>query len=79
MIVFIFLNKTLVVMLMGSTSISRSTLDSYRQDRDSYMSAPVLLYLLNELRKEIKCEGCRAIYLFFATSFINLVKQEHEC
>ena len=32
------------------------------------MSAHVLLNLLNELGKtEIKCEACRAIYLFFAT------------
>ena len=35
--------------------------------------------LLNELGKEIKCEACRAIYLFFATSLINSIIQEHEC
>ena len=45
----------------------------------SYMSAHVLLNLLNELGKEIKCEACRAFYLFFATSLINLIIQEHEC
>ena len=28
------------------------------------MSAHVLLNLLNELRKEIKCETCGAFYLF---------------
>ena len=28
----------------------------------------VLLNLLNELGKEIKCEACQAFYLFFATS-----------
>ena len=28
------------------------------------MSAHVLLNLLNELGKEIKCEACRALYLF---------------
>ena len=43
------------------------------------MSAHVLLNLLNELEKEIKREACRAFYLFFATSLINLIKQEHEC
>ena len=43
------------------------------------MSAHVLLNLLNELGKEIKREACRAFYLFFATSLINSVKQEHEC
>ena len=28
------------------------------------MSAHVLLNLLNELGKEIKCKACRALYLF---------------
>ena len=41
--------------------------------RGSYMSAHVLLNLLNELRKEIKCEACRAFYLFFATILINTI------
>ena len=43
------------------------------------MSAHVLLNLLNELGKEIKCETCRAFYLFFTTSLINSIIQEHEC
>ena len=43
------------------------------------MSAHVLLNLLHELGKEIKCEDCRAFYLFFATSLINSIIQEHEC
>ena len=44
------------------------------------MSAPVLLNLLNELReRDIKCEACRAFYLFFATSLIILIIQEHDC
>ena len=42
------------------------------------MSAYVLLNLLNELGKEIKCEACRAFYLFFATSLINSITQEHD-
>ena len=29
--------------------------------------------------KEIKCEACRAFYLFIATSFINSIIQEREC
>ena len=33
------------------------------------MSANVLLNLLNELGKEIKCEACRAFYLFFRNEF----------
>ena len=33
------------------------------------MSAHVLLNLLNELGKEIKCEVCRVTYLFFRNEF----------
>ena len=40
--------------------------------RKSYMSAHVLLNLLNEL-------ASLAFYLFFATSLINSIIQEHEC
>ena len=47
--------------------------------RGSYMSAHVLLNLLNELGKRDKCKACRAFYLFFATSLINSIIQEHEC
>ena len=43
------------------------------------MSAHVLLNLLNELGKRDKCEACRAFNLFFATSLINSIIQEHEC
>ena len=43
------------------------------------MSAHILLNLLNDLGKEIKCEACPAFYLFFVTSFINSITQEHEC
>ena len=43
------------------------------------MSAHVLLNLLNELGKRLKCEACRAFYFFFATSLINSIKHEHSC
>ena len=43
------------------------------------MSVHVLLNLLNEVEKEIKCEACRAFYLVFATSLIYSIIQEHEC
>ena len=46
--------------------------------RGSYISAHVLLNLLNELGKRDKMLG-KPLYLFFATSLINSVKQEHEC
>ena len=46
---------------------------SYVLNRGSYMSAHLLLNLLNELKKEIKCEACWAFYPFFATSLINSV------
>ena len=42
------------------------------------MSAHVLLNLLNKLGKEIKCEACGAFNLFFATSLINSIIQEHK-
>ena len=45
-------------------------------NRGSYMSAHVLLNLLNELGKRDKL---RAFYFFSATSLINSIKQEHEC
>ena len=35
----------------------------------TFMSAHVLLNLLSELGKEIKCEACRAFYLFFRNEF----------
>ena len=43
------------------------------------MSAHGLLNLLNELRKGVKMRGLPSIYLFFATSLINSIIQEHEC
>ena len=43
------------------------------------MSAHVLMNLLNELGKEIKCEARRAFYRLFSTSLINSIIQEHEC
>ena len=43
------------------------------------MSAHVLFNLLSELGKNIKCEAYRAFYLFFTTSLINSIKQDHEC
>ena len=46
--------------------------------RGSYMSAHVLLNLLNELGKSDKMRGS-SILLLFATSLINSIIQEHEC
>ena len=52
--------------------------------RGSYMSAHVLLNLLNKLGKRDKMQGLpsilcrRAFYLFFATSLINSIILEHE-
>ena len=43
------------------------------------MSSQVLLNLLNELGKEIKCEACHLFYTFLTTSLINSIIQEHEC
>ena len=44
------------------------------------MSAPVLLNLLNEMKKSHKMRGLPSILsLFFATSLILSIKQEYEC
>ena len=48
------------------------------ENSGSYISAHNLLKLLNELRKRPKCEIYRAFYLFFATSLINSIIQEHK-
>ena len=42
------------------------------------MSAQVLLIYKTSWGKELKCKACRAFYLFFATSLINSIIQEHE-
>ena len=42
------------------------------------MSAHVLLNLLNEFGKRDKMRGLPSINLFFATSLINSLIQEHE-
>ena len=41
------------------------------------MSAHVSLNLLSELRDKMR--GMPSIYIFFATSLINSIIQEHEC
>ena len=47
-------------------------------NRGSYMSAHVLLNLLNELGKKDKMRGLPSILSIFATSLINSIIQEHE-
>ena len=47
--------------------------------RGSYMSAHVVLNLLNELWKRDKMQGLPSIYIFFATSLINSIILEQEC
>ena len=44
----------------------------------SYMSAHVLLNLINELRKRDKMRGLPSILFLFSTSLINSIKHEHE-
>ena len=47
--------------------------------RGPYMSAYVLLNLLNEQRNRDKMRGLQSIYRFFATSLINSIIQEYDC
>ena len=43
------------------------------------MSAHVLLNLLNELRESDKMRGLQSILLFFPSSLIKSIIQEHKC
>ena len=47
--------------------------------RGSYMSAHVLLILLNEFGKRDQMRGLPSNLSLFATSLINSIIQEHEC
>ena len=47
--------------------------------RGSYMSAHVLLILLNKLGKRDKMQGLQSILSLFETSIINSIIQEHQC
>ena len=48
----------------------------HRGSYTCYMNSHVLLNLLNELRKTIKCETCQAFYHLFGTRLINSIKQD---
>ena len=43
------------------------------------MSAPILLNLLNKLRKSDKMRGLSSNLTLFATNLLNSIIQEHEC
>ena len=44
------------------------------------MTAHVFIeFIKRNDEKRQKCEACRAFYLFYATSLINSIIQEHEC
>ena len=47
--------------------------------RESYMSAHVILNLLNELGKRDKMRGLPSILSLFRNEFHKLIIQEHEC
>ena len=65
------------------------TINIYEQDkshaqvsiknRGSYMSAHVLLNLLNELGKRDKMRGLPSILSLFRNEFNNSIKHEHSC
>ena len=46
---------------------------------ESNIRAPVLLNLINSLRKSVKILGKPRIYFFSPTPSINSIKQEHSC
>ena len=43
------------------------------------MSTHVLLNLLNELGKDVRCEALPSILSVFPNEFNNSIMQEHEC
>ena len=67
---FIDLNTLCCVKLTGTTHVI---------NKGSYMSAHVLLNLLNKFTNIDKMRGLPSIYLFFVTSLINSVIQECKC
>ena len=48
-------------------------------NRGSYMNAHVLLNLLNESGKKIRCDAFPSILSAFPNEFKNSIIQEHEC
>ena len=50
-----------------------------KMNRGSYMSAHVLLNLLNELGKRDKIRGFPSILSIFGNEFNYSIIQEHEC
>ena len=51
----------------------------YKAHRGSYMSAQVLLILLNELRKGDKMRSLSSMFSLFRNGFDTFMIQEHEC
>ena len=68
--------ETSFIFIIIITALTKTTRLCHR---GSYKGAHGLLNLLNELGKRDKMRACRAFYLFFATSLINSIIQEHEC
>ena len=52
---------------------------TWERHRGSYMSAHVLLNLLNELGKRDKMRGLPSILFLFRNEFNKSIIQEHEC
>ena len=68
LIVFVYLSLD-VSPYKNWSVICNCVLGRYIVHWGSYMRVHVLLDSLNELEKKIKCEACRAFYLFFCKEF----------
>ena len=67
-------------MVICTVQCKRTAKDEmYKINRGSYMSAHVLLNLLNELGKRDLMPGLPGILSLFATSLINSIIQKHKC
>ena len=67
------------ILLLIKWPLTLFILMHYPIHRGSYMSAFVLLDLLNKLEKRDKMGGLPSILSLFATSLINSIIKEHEC
>ena len=79
----IYVNTSVILLVpiaMGSSCLLTMVIVAIASThRGSYMSAHVLLNLLNKLRKRDKMRGLSSILLLFTMILINSIIQGHEC
>ena len=51
----------------------------FNKFNNTFISMNVRFYLSYDIMITLKCEDCRAYYLFFAMSLVNSIRQENKC